>query len=81
MVSHSMTPGRVVIDVVDDGPGVPPDLRAPLFEPFFTSDPQGTGLGLYIARELAVANDATLDYVELAPGGQFRLIAREASSP
>jgi two-component system sensor histidine kinase PilS (NtrC family) len=66
------------LDILDDGPGVPPEQVTQLFEPFFTTDSQGTGLGLYIARELCVANDATLDYVEFAPGAQFRLLLREA---
>jgi len=42
-----------------------------LFEPFFTTESSGTGLGLYIARELAEANGARLDYQP--PGGCFRL--------
>lgn len=66
------------LDILDDGPGVPPDQVNQLFEPFFTTDSQGTGLGLYIARELCAANGATLEYVEFAPGAQFRLLLREA---
>ncbi len=71
-------PGAQVLqlDVLDDGAGVPEDQVGKLFEPFFTTDSQGTGLGLYIARELCVANGATLDYVEFAPGAQFRLLLR-----
>jgi two-component system sensor histidine kinase PilS (NtrC family) len=64
--------GRVVkLDVVDDGPGVAPEARAQLFEPFFTTAAGGTGLGLYIAREVCEANGATLDYVETPRGAQF----------
>jgi two-component system sensor histidine kinase PilS (NtrC family) len=65
-------------DVLDDGPGVPAEQVNQLFEPFFTTDSQGTGLGLYIARELCVANGATLEYIEFAPGAQFRLLLQEA---
>lgn len=61
------------IDIVDDGPGVPEGVRAHLFEPFFTTHSRGTGLGLYIARELCDANGATLDFVDNAPGARFRL--------
>lgn len=61
----------VIIDVRDDGPGVPPEQQARLFEPFWTTSPRGSGLGLYVAREVAAANRATLDY--LPPGGHFRL--------
>jgi two-component system sensor histidine kinase PilS (NtrC family) len=66
--------GNVVqLDVADDGPGVAEALRTHLFEPFFTTDSTGTGLGLYIARELCEANGATLDYIEAPQGGQFRI--------
>ena len=61
----------VKLDVVDDGPGVAADARTQLFEPFFTTAAGGTGLGLYIAREVCEANGATLDYVETARGAQF----------
>jgi nitrogen-specific signal transduction histidine kinase len=43
----------VRIRVIDDGPGIPAELAATVFEPFVTSKPQGTGLGLTIAREAA----------------------------
>lgn len=64
------------IDVIDDGPGVEPALQHQLFEPFFTTSPSGTGLGLFIAREVCEANGASLDYIEVAPGGQFRICCR-----
>lgn len=74
--------GNIVkLDVVDDGPGVPPALRSQLFEPFFTGATSGTGLGLYIAREVCQANDATLDYVETSSGAQFTVLCRGAESP
>jgi two-component system sensor histidine kinase PilS (NtrC family) len=53
--------------VEDDGPGVSADSAQKLFEPFFTTDPQGNGLGLYIARELCEANGCRLHY---EPGGR-----------
>jgi len=62
--------------VVDDGPGVPPPVRNQLFEPFFTTVSSGTGLGLYIAREVCEANDATLEYVETPTGAQFTVICQ-----
>lgn len=66
----------VILRVVDDGPGVPPEVRAQLFEPFFTTRQGGTGLGLYMARELAEANGATLELTEEHPGAHFRLILK-----
>jgi two-component system sensor histidine kinase PilS (NtrC family) len=54
--------GAPVMLVCDDGSGVPQAHRTQLFEPFFTTDSRGTGLGLYLARELCSANGATLRY-------------------
>jgi two-component system sensor histidine kinase PilS (NtrC family) len=68
----------VKLDVVDDGPGVPPGLRTQLFEPFFTTATGGTGLGLYIAREVCEANGAKLDYIETEHGAQFSVLCRAA---
>ncbi|MFN8756290.1 MAG: sensor histidine kinase [Burkholderiales bacterium] len=59
----------VHIEVEDNGPGVKTDAVPHLFEPFFTTDAKGTGLGLYIARELAEVNGATLEYVVDNAGG------------
>jgi two-component system, NtrC family, sensor histidine kinase PilS len=69
-------PGRLLIDVHDDGPGVAPEALQHLFEPFFTTMPQGTGLGLYIARELCEGNGARIEYVENPAGGQFRITVK-----
>jgi two-component system sensor histidine kinase PilS (NtrC family) len=54
--------GRMELHVQDDGPGITPEVRAHLFEPFYTTSSKGTGLGLYLARELCLNNSATLDY-------------------
>lgn len=64
---------RVDVDVANDGPSIPPELQSRLFEPFYTTDKAGTGLGLYIARELAEANGASLHYVDIPDGAMFRL--------
>ncbi|MGE5160890.1 MAG: sensor histidine kinase [Betaproteobacteria bacterium] len=53
---------RTQLWVFDDGPGVPFDTRTALFEPFYTTRSQGTGLGLYLAREFCVTNRAELSY-------------------
>jgi two-component system, NtrC family, sensor histidine kinase PilS len=75
-LNRTPQPGMLQLDVMDDGPGVPTEMLNRLFEPFFTTESQGTGLGLYIARELAEANNAALEYVELAPGAHFRVLLR-----
>ena len=61
----------VHIEVSDDGEGIPENVRSHLFEPFFTTEKTGTGLGLYIARELADANGAKLQYKTASSGTQF----------
>ena len=63
--------GRADLHLIDDGPGVSPELRVQVFEPFFTTAPSGTGLGLYIARELCEANGAVLEILDNAPGAHF----------
>jgi two-component system sensor histidine kinase PilS (NtrC family) len=71
---------RVELSVIDNGPGVPRADRGQLFEPFYTTDSKGTGLGLYLARELCAANRASLDYVGDMPGAHFRILMRAASA-
>jgi two-component system sensor histidine kinase PilS (NtrC family) len=69
--------GSVVkLDVIDDGTGVPVEARSQLFEPFVTTATGGTGLGLYLAREVCEANGATLEYVETPGGAQFTVLCR-----
>ena len=61
--------GRSFLEVRDAGPGIPEDNSVKLFEPFFTTRSKGTGLGLYLARELCEANRAQLQYLPIAEGG------------
>lgn len=68
------TGGQLFLQIEDDGRGVSSDALGKLFEPFFTTDAQGTGLGLYIARELCHANGAKLEYLAGAtPGACFKV--------
>lgn len=66
----------VYVDVWDDGSGIPEDARAHVFEPFFTTRSTGTGLGLYIAKELCEANGGGLELLNPTTGTGFRIIAR-----
>jgi two-component system sensor histidine kinase PilS (NtrC family) len=69
--------GCMELHVQDDGPGITPEVRAHLFEPFYTTSSKGTGLGLYLARELCLNNEAMLDYeYRLEDGAQ---VARKPS--
>ncbi|HEV3010082.1 MAG TPA: ATP-binding protein [Burkholderiales bacterium] len=68
---------RVELSVIDNGPGVPAPIQGQLFEPFFTTEAKGTGLGLYLARELCAANRATLEYVNDTAGAHFRIRCRQ----
>ena len=71
----------IICELADDGPGIPGELRGQIFEPFFTTRPGGTGLGLYIARELADANGAALELLPRGPGAHFRMTMKRAFNP
>ena len=67
--------GVVRVDVVDSGPGIGPDAQEQIFRPFVSSDTQGTGLGLPIARELAGALGGRIEVEsEVGKGSRFRLV-------
>ncbi len=68
--ADSTTP---VLDVIDHGSGIDADDRRHLFEPFFSTRSGGTGLGLYISRELCEAGDARLSHEADQPGTVFRI--------
>lgn len=63
----------VYLDVIDNGPGVAADVMDKIFEPFFSTDGKGMGLGLYLARELCQNNHGRLDYVPADGEGRFRI--------
>ena len=68
------TTRRLFLDVADNGSGVAPDERDAIFQPFFSKSKEGTGLGLYLARELCESNQATLSYEPPPDGGaRFRI--------
>ncbi len=73
---------RVVVSIIDDGPGISPEVGARMFDPFFTTKPvgKGTGLGLDIVRRLLTHNDAGID-VESSPGHTEFRVSLPAADP
>ena len=68
---RSLAGNGISIQITDDGNGIIEKDRSRLFEPFFTTKTSGNGLGLYISRELAEANGASLEYQPLTQGSAF----------
>ncbi len=67
--------GRPYLEILDSGLGVDPSTADKIFEPFYTERSGGTGLGLYISRELCELNRATLMYLDRPGGGSiFRIV-------
>ncbi len=71
--AHAVDGQSITLTVDDDGPGVPESLRPQLFEPFATGRADGTGLGLALAREVALAHGGELRHVALDHGTRFEL--------
>lgn len=81
VTSSGAASGRVELHVEDDGPGVPESARGQIFEPFFTTYHHGTGLGLFIARELCATNGATLEWQPSPQGAHFMIAGRNDTCP
>jgi two-component system sensor histidine kinase PilS (NtrC family) len=72
--SRSGTAATVRLDIIDNGQGIQADMTDKIFEPFFTTRGHGTGLGLYISREICESNQARLEYLPDSGGGScFRI--------
>jgi two-component system sensor kinase FixL len=71
--------GGVRLEVIDQGPGIPPNLD--VFEPFVTTKPEGTGLGLAICREIVLAHGGTLAHRPAEGGGTVFSIDLPPASP
>jgi signal transduction histidine kinase len=63
----------VVVTFRDSGPGVPASIRDAIFDPFFTSRPHGTGLGLFVSQQIAARHGGALRALEVSVGAAFEL--------
>jgi signal transduction histidine kinase len=71
----------IVVDVADNGPGVPPELSDRIYDPFFTTKVKGTGLGLGIVRKIVDAHDGRIDlHSSPEAGTRFRVTLPVAST-
>jgi two-component system sensor histidine kinase PilS (NtrC family) len=71
--------GQPYLDVIDNGPGIDPETAKEIFDPFFTTSNEGTGLGLYITKEVTESNRAKIRHIELPAGGTcFRIYFLQA---
>jgi signal transduction histidine kinase len=70
----------VVIEVVDDGPGMPPEVADKIFAPFFTTKAQGSGLGLAIVRKIVDAHDGRIDLRTAQTGGTSMVVTLPVTS-
>ena len=69
------------MDIIDNGDGITPELAHQIFDPFFTTSSAGTGLGLYITKEMVESNRAKIRYMPLPSGGSCFRITFIASHP
>ncbi len=76
--------GAVTVSVSSDGIPIPPDVERHLFEPFFSTRSRGSGLGLYICRELCERHGASMDFSLAPPGARhrnvFNVVMREPAT-
>jgi len=70
----------LVVKVRDSGPGIPADSLGTIFEPYYTTKPEGSGIGLWIAQQITIAHGGTLEAANVPTGGAvftMRLPLRE----
>ncbi len=80
-IGASMNQDTIRIEVEDDGPGIPEELRAKVFDSFFTTKSSGTGLGLAIARRLASSLGGTLELSAGSSGGTRAVVTLSNGKP
>ena len=72
---------QVAIRVLDNGPGVAPEMRDRLFEPYATTKPEGTGLGLAIVHRIVVEHGGEIECRDRDGGGAEFLVVLPVSGP
>ena len=65
-----------VIEICDDGPGVPPERRQEIFKPYFTTHQKGTGLGLAVVQQIVLAHGWEIECLANEPRGAVFRISR-----
>ncbi|MCP1727491.1 two-component system sensor histidine kinase PilS (NtrC family) [Natronospira proteinivora] len=73
-IAHVGRGNRPCLEVINRGPGIPDEDAVNIFEPFYTASPRGTGLGLFVARELCDCNRARLEYRYQNGNNVFRIV-------
>lgn len=73
VISAKSVSNKIVLTVSDSGPGIPAEYRDNIFEPFFTTLRSGTGMGLFLARDLCEINQARLNLVKSNKGSSFAI--------
>ncbi len=82
IVARKVLPAEANIDIHDNGPGVPPEQRAEIFRPYFTTRNQGTGLGLAVVKQIVLAHGWEVECLDRPGGGAtFRLSRLELVLP
>jgi len=72
--SRAGSKGEVVLEIVDDGPGIPDEVQQRIFEVFYSSRGGGTGLGLPIAKQIVERHGGTIDVESvIGKGAAFRI--------
>jgi two-component system, NtrC family, sensor histidine kinase PilS len=78
---YSDPQNHICLDIIDYGPGIDKDQQDKLFEPFYTTSSSGTGLGLYLSRELCEGNNATLESIPQESNGACFRLTMSADNP
>jgi hypothetical protein len=73
--------GRVTVEIEDDGPGIPPDVRPHVFKPFFTTKREGNGLGLAISARIVAEHGGHIGYRCPATGGTVFAVTLQRAHP